>query len=207
MAEEPPFYLPPKSELCQGDIVRGVPHLYLKPPVDVLRERMVSGERKIIEAHPTPLGLPPNEADLVAPPSGGFRFHQNAGDIIRSPLITALGIVLTYGCEIDNDRKHCHIALIRPLRFVQPDEQKNVVRENRNFAFFHLPAHEDNFEESYVDLRRISTVHPDFVRHAEKVTSLADDAVQRLLVQFFLYITGLEADAIDALMKNRRSRA
>ncbi len=207
MAERPPFYFSPKPELCQGDIVRGVPHLYLKPPVDVLRERMISGGRKIIESHPTPLGLPPNEADSVTPPQGGFRFNQSAGDKVQSPLITALGIILTYGCEIDNDRKHRHIALIRPLRFIQTDEQKNIVRENRNFAFFHLPAHEEDFEESYVDLRRISTIHPDFINHAEKVASLADDVVQRLLVQFFLYITGLEADAIETLMENRRPRA
>ena len=71
-------------------------------------------------------------------------------------------MVLTYDCEIDKDKKHRHLALIRPLGPL-PAQDQQTIRERRNVSYCYLPAYPDIFEESYVDFRRMTTVRPDFL--------------------------------------------
>jgi hypothetical protein len=113
--------------------------------------------------------------------------------LVPATCLPARGILLTYGCEIDTDKKHSTIALIRPLMAL-PAESQEIIRQNRNFAFFYLPALDGRLPESYVDLRRLSTVHPQWTDTVTRLTSLTEEARRALLLQFFRFFVRVELD-------------
>ncbi len=103
-------------------------------------------------------------------------------------------MLLTYACEIDKDRKHRTVALVRPLPASMPPQDLATIRENRRFAFFYLPAGGDLLPESYVDFRRICTISPQWADSASRLASLTPVARQAMLLQFFRFLTRVELD-------------
>jgi hypothetical protein len=104
-------------------------------------------------------------------------------------------MLLTYDCEIDKDKKHRTVALIRPLPGNMPAEDRAIIQENRRFPFFYLPPGGPELPESYVDFRRICTVSPPWVDSATRLKSLTATARQAMLLQFFRFLTRVELDA------------
>jgi hypothetical protein len=51
----------------------------------------------------------------------------------------ARAMLLTHGCEIDKDKKHRLVALIRPMPQEWDEENRKIVKEGRDFSFFYLP--------------------------------------------------------------------
>jgi hypothetical protein len=103
-------------------------------------------------------------------------------------------MLLTYDCEIDKPgAQHFTAALIRPLDPL-PEEQKEIIRGNRSFPFFHLPSGNDDLLESYVDFRRQAVVSEQMVQSAKRLGSLADQAWKAMLFQLVRYWTRLEID-------------
>jgi hypothetical protein len=49
-------------------------------------------------------------------------------------------MLLSFDCEIDNDKKHRLIALVRPLPQDWDENTRSILREGRNYAYFYLPA-------------------------------------------------------------------
>lgn len=166
------FYTQRDARLFQGDIIRDAPHIHMKdPPLVALRP--LNRERTRYDAY------------REAPPPGGFK---QSGEQAAAFAQSALGMVISYGCAIENDPKHCMVALIRPLTPV-PEQSKATIRENRNFAYFYLPALDNQLEESYVDFRRLTCVHPDFLYTDNRVASLSEDSVDQLMMRLFLFFT------------------
>lgn len=103
-------------------------------------------------------------------------------------------MLLTHDCEIDKDKKHRAVALIRPLPANMPVQDRATIQENRRFAFFHLPSEGDLLPESYVDFRRNCTVSPQSVDSATRLASLTVHAREAMLLQFFRFLTRVELD-------------
>ena len=181
------FYRDVDAVWCQGDIVRQVPHIHLKPPLKALRKQtMRSGEMLA----PFEYHFDAEETELMrTAPNGGFNF--SVGENVEAFCQLALGMVLTDGCEIDKDTKHRQVALIRPLNPL-PLESQQTIRENRNFSYCYLPAYANIIAESYVDFRRVTTLHPDYLRLPARILSLTDEALKYMKVQFIRYVTRLE---------------
>jgi hypothetical protein len=191
------FYRDLDACWCQGDIIREVPHIHIKPPlIAVRKETTKSGERFApFEYH---LGLSGEEGPVNNPPRGSFKIAT--GDEVLASCQLAFGMILTHGCEIDKDLRYCQVALIRPLSAV-PLESQDVIRTNKNLSYCYLPPYKEIMGESYVDFRRITTLHPAFLNDSERVVSLTDDAVKYVHTLLFRFWTrrDIDPDALDQL--------
>jgi len=198
-AEE--FYRDADSLLCQGDIIREIPHIHLRPPLPltVIRKEQTKWGQRL-----TPYEYGSSATHAEAPgstsPQGGFKFAQ--GEQVLTFCQVAFGMVLSHGCEIDKDSKHRMVALIRPLSGVPP-EGLEIIRSHNNLSACYLPAYGEIMGESYVDFRRITTLHPDFLKNSERIASLTDEAVKYVQTQFFRFVTRLDVspEALDRLPK------
>ena len=183
---------------CQGDIIRKVPHIYLKqPPLTIARRESTSRYGERLTPYLYDFGISEGEESANTSLPGGFKFDRGEQSLALCHI--AFGMILTNGCEIDKDDKHRTMALIRPLNVVQ--DGQDIIRANKNFSYFYLPAYGAIMGESYVDFRRITTLHPDFLKDAERVVSLTDDAVKGLQMQFFRFLTrrSVSPEALDQL--------
>jgi hypothetical protein len=99
-------------------------------------------------------------------------------------------MLLTHGCDLDNDTRNRSVALIRPLGAVAPEHQE-IIRQNRNLSYFYLPQ-SNEFPESYVDFRRVTSLPPPIVDQSKRIVGLTTTAVQAMQLQFFRSLTRLE---------------
>jgi hypothetical protein len=138
------FYRDVEDQFCQGDIFVDVPHLFLKDRPTSPPPLSLAGKKA---------GSWTDELSGPEPPTAG------AEVVVPAPCLVDRAILLTYGCEIDKDKRHRLIALVRPMTSLRPAE-KDVVRKNGRYACFHLPPLAPAIQEGYVDFRRMSTVSP-----------------------------------------------
>ncbi len=122
--------------------------------------------------------------------------------VIPAACLIDRAILLTYGCEIDKDKRHRLVALVRPMIGFQESE-KETIRANGKYACFHLPAMNGHVEEGYVDFRRLSTVSPDWLEKNKRVTTLAEHARRKLLLRFFLFMSRLQLE--DSIFDSARA--
>jgi hypothetical protein len=172
------FYRPVDAQLCQGDILRFAPHLLLKQPPQALRKTTSRGNKSVYELEELP--VPP-----VSLPSEGV--------LVPVPCQVTWGILLTHDCEVDKDRKHRTVAMIRTIPAEMPDNDRAIIKQNQRFPFYYLPPLAD-IPESYVDFRRISTLSPEIVDSATRFASLSQEARQAMLLQFFRYMARVELE-------------
>lgn len=174
------FYRPVDSQLCQGDIFDRVPHIYLKEQPRPLRKTTGPKNKTVYEMEELPEGA------LPTTPGEGL--------LVPVTCQVTRAMLLTYDCEIDKDKKHRTIALVRPLPANMPEPERTTIRQNQRFPFFYLPAGGEQLPESYVDFRRTCTVSPDWVDSASRLASLTPIARQGMLLQFFRFLTRVELD-------------
>ena len=127
MTLQPPasFYREPDQQLCQGDLVRAVPHLHLKPPLQMLRPQSTSQGQLLAPYDISPGAAPPVRQGRSSSP---VRLRLSEGEHVSAFCQIALGIVLSHGCEIEKDNRHRLLALVRPLGPLPPDVQQ-VIRD------------------------------------------------------------------------------
>jgi len=172
------FYRAADPQLCQGDILERVPHLLLKDQPRPLHKATLPGKRTGYELQELPEGALPDT------PEGGA--------LVRAACDVTQAMFLTHDCEIDKDKKHRTVALIRPLPATMPAEVRATIQQNQRFPFFYLPAGGDRLLESYVDFRRLCTVSPQWVDAATRLASLTPLARQAMLLQFFRFVARVE---------------
>src|SRR5438128_5448340 len=175
------LYRPVDAQLCQGDILERVPHVILKEPPFPLRKATLSKKRMGYEVDELPEGTLPTT--------------PGEGTLVPATCQVTRAMLLTHGCEIDKDKKHRLVALIRPLPKKWDEENRKVVKEGRDFSFFYLPPGERHLPESYVDFRRICTVAPRWVDSMIRLASLTEEARHAMLLQFFRYLARVEIDS------------
>lgn len=175
------FYRDVDPQWCQGDLIREIPSLHLRPPLELLRKQVVAKGREIWAPHRYP--------GVEATPPLDLKTGEHASVFCQ----VSHGILLTHGCEIDKDKKHRLVAIIRPMASLENEADKEKVRTSRTFRFFHLPEDEGRgIPESYADFRRVTVVHPDFTAFENRIASLTELAVDALQLQFFRYLTRRE---------------
>jgi hypothetical protein len=194
---EPPFYVPPGVKLSQGDIFEDCPSLEIR-------------ERPILVARKWPnktLGQPPlpvyrehhEDQEKADKPQGGFHWtlEEGGGEAVISTGYKARAILLTHDCEVDNDPDFRVLAMIRPLSAVDAGHQEEVV----NFGvwpYFPLSPQDEApvMGPSFVDFRRLTTVHVDALRMADRFASLNTFVREALARRFqaFLFRRVLEGD-------------
>jgi hypothetical protein len=173
------FYRTVDPQLCRGDILECVPHLFLKDRPRTPQPVTLAGARA---------GVYVDELSQGTLPKPGTE------TVVPAPCLLARAMLLTHDCEVDKDKKHRTVALIRLLQTNMPAGDSATIRANRRFPFFHLPAGGDQLPESYVDFRRICTVSPQWVDSATRLASLTAAARQAMLLQLFRFLARVELD-------------
>ncbi len=195
--DDPDFYRAPSSEIDQGDIFSWLPHIHFKDTIKVVRpESGPGGAQRLKQFEVDQASLPDHTTSES--PNGGYKFQE--GEKVISFCQLARGIVLSHGCEIDKDKKHRLIALVRPLGNLTANDQ-STIRERRNFSSFYLPTNNDLDGENYVDFRRITTVAPEFLLVKNRLTSISESAARQLIMQFFLYVARVDPKHIEKLFE------
>lgn len=123
------------------------------------------------------------------PPQGGFKWPNK--DDVRAEGQVTWGIVITHDCEIENDdsRHQRLVGLIRSLASLN-DSDKATIVSGRHFGRLYLPAWDEvNFPESYLDLRRITTLRQDALPSDNRVASLTDFGREVLQAGVIRYLT------------------
>jgi hypothetical protein len=168
------FYRAVDAQLCQGDLLERVPHVFLKEQPHLLRKATLPKKKKGYEIEELPEGSLP-----TTPVDGG---------LVPATCHVTRAMLLTHGCEIDKDKKHRLVALIRPMSKDWNEENRTVVKEGRDFSLFYLPPGEGQLAESYVDFRRICTVAPRWVDSTNRLASLSEEARKAMLFQLFRFL-------------------
>jgi len=172
---------------CQGDIFEDVPHAFLK-------ERPTT---------PRPLSLASKKAGSLIDELSGDQFHPLETEVILpAHTLVARAVLLSHGCEIDKDKKHRIVALIRPMTSLRREDQEHVRRNGRR-ACFYLPPGEQ-LPEGDIDFRRISTVCLEWLEKRKRVKSLSEIARRKMLLALFLFFARLELD--DAIFETREEQ-
>ncbi len=188
------MYRLPDLELSQGDIIDDVPHLRLRPPLENIRKITVGGGR--LQWAPFP--YPPEEGKTpdAARPGKTINlppFHVKEGEFVTAWSRFTRAMLLNYDCDLAHEENHCLIAMVRPITGIHEDDRP-IIRENRNWSYFHMPADEElGIEEGYVDLRQVTCLDPELVTAlGKRRASLSPEGVGLLHAQVFRFLTRRE---------------
>jgi hypothetical protein len=191
------MYREPDPDLSQGDIVDGVPHLRLRAPLEIVRRITLRGNRSSWAPFPyppvegqTPDAQAPGKSIILEP------FHVQQGEHVPVLARFTRAIVLNYDCDLVHEEDHCLVAIVRPLAGVHEDDRP-VIRENRNFNYFYLPADDPlGLAEGYADLRQVTCLDPGVIETiGTRKASLTADGVNALMAQFFRFLTRRDLNA------------
>jgi len=181
-------------ELCQGDIVDGVPQIRLRPPLEVIRRFTGRGNREQY----APFPYPPVEGKTPDAERAGKTikmppFHVSIGELISAFAVFTRAIVLNYDCDLNHELDHCLVAVVRPISGVHEDDRATV-RIDGNHNHFYLPADEElGLKEGYVDFRQITCLDPAIVETVgTRRASLSPEGLDRLKSMFFRFLTRRE---------------
>lgn len=163
--------------VSQGDIFATVPHFFPKDrPGKIVLAMATKKAGCLIDEFCGPvLPSPGSEIFMPAPARVGY------------------AILLSHSCEVDKDKNHRVIALVRQMDGLK-DNEKQTIRGNGKYSCFHLPPLEGKLPESYIDFRRISTVGLDWLSSGTRPASLSEQARRKMLLAMFLFFTRLRID-------------
>lgn len=160
---------PPGEKLSQGDIVPAAPAVTVMSLDPFVK---VSGNR--YELRPAfPTSVDPQ------------REHQANAQEVRT-----YAIVLSHDCELDKPIRTASVllGLVRPFANLALEVEQGLRRNTRHRALY-LPASTYIESESYVDLRRVTTLRRAVVDALGYVASMNDDGKLMLQEQLFRFFT------------------
>lgn len=171
------WYAEPEQELSQGDIFVAMPSVYVREPLETANTVTCGGGVQHLvrlSAQPQLFGA------------------QDETMLTRGNLGRA--VILTHGCEIDKDTRYRLIALVRPIAGLRTHVVEEI-RSNSRRRFFHLPPESElyNFEESYIDFRRITTVTGSVLETASRILSMQEHLRESMSEALIVYFTRAEA--------------
>ena len=114
------FYHSVDSQLCQGDIFERVPHVLLKEQPHLLHKVTLPKKKDGYEIEELPAGLLPTTSA--------------EGGLVPATCQVTRAMLLTHGCEIDKDKKHRLVALIRPIPNDWNEHNRTIVKEGRDLS-------------------------------------------------------------------------
>lgn len=185
------IYRSPGTDLDQGDIIEGVPHLCVRPPLEILRRVTMRGGRQ----HWAPFPYPPEEGKTPDATGPGKTislppFHVKDGEFLAGHAQFTRAIILNYECDLIHEEDSALVAIVRPMAAVH-EEDRQTIRENRNYNHFYLPADEAfELDEGYADFRRVTSLDPALLETVgTRKASLTTVGVKGLQAQFIRFVT------------------
>jgi hypothetical protein len=188
MAPGDAYYRDPEHEIGQGDIFAEIPHAYAREPIQVVREAKSKGKHRIYGLYPYP-SQEGQEPDAPGRSVLGGHLDLVRGEMAAVFCQVSCAVVLNHDCDIENEPAHRLVALIYPMARIHNAAHRLVIQNNQNYTRFYLPAGKDFPEPSYVDFRRISSIHADFLTSSNRATRLSEAFMGALFRQFFLFLT------------------
>jgi hypothetical protein len=170
------FYRDPES-VSQGDIFETVPHLFLKDRPKQIALMMAAKKAGCLVDEFCGPQLPKCGSEIVVP----------------APTRVGYAVLLSHSCEVDKDKSHRLIALVRQMDNLQ-HEEKETIRQNGKYACFYLPPLDGKMPESYIDFRRISSVGLEWLAAKTRQVSLSEQARRKMLLAMFLFFARLKLD-------------
>src|SRR5271166_2028818 len=163
MSPDSSYYRTPETDISQGDIFGEIPHLHARDKLQIIREAKTKGKHRIFGLYPFP-SEPGEEPDAPGRSTTGGPIDLVRGENAAIFCQLSKGILLNHDCDIENERAHRLVAMIYPLARIQDPQHRQAIENNQNYTRLFLPF-ADHFldEPSYVDFRRISCIHPDFL--------------------------------------------
>lgn len=170
------FFTPAvRGELSQGDIFDIALSAVAGFPLDLLTGTITA--KGNIRAH---------TFETVHQESAAHR--EVSDDTAR--ITIARGMLISHDCQIDYEHRYRTVAMLRPMPLASPDSRE-VIRRNADYRFFYVPE-TDMCPESYVNLRRITTVPPSALRPENRIASLSDESRAALCTAIVLFFTRRE---------------
>jgi hypothetical protein len=170
------WWLPsPASVLSQGDIIVDVPIGTVTNPVKYLQKAALKGN--------SPGGW--QESLKFKPDHNGMGNYLAHGRLARV-------IVLTYGCEVDKDKKKHRIvvAAVNAISNLSSEEQEIVMGQS---AFHSMPLPGiPVLGDHYADLRLTTFLPKEILETGNRVASMTDEGVLRLQAQLIGFFTRLK---------------
>ncbi|MDP9236712.1 MAG: hypothetical protein M3P30_04815 [Chloroflexota bacterium] len=175
------YYVTPiEGDFRQGDIYTDTLHLVLSEPGWIVaREFSAKGGRTQLFTHT------PDD-----PPKSPLTWEKER--VIAEGQL-GMAIVLTHDCEIahDDSRSHRLVGLVRPLGTLTPTDAAVIV-SGAHLGRLYIPAWTSvGLPESYLDLRRITTLREDALPLGNRIASMSDYGRRVLQVAVIRYITEL----------------
>jgi hypothetical protein len=195
-AQEQSWYKAPENPVRQGDIVRLAPWLRAhKPPLlHLAKSKQTKGARVSAQI----LG-----SSSLSPMSADVAIGKAEAEFVFSGKLE-FGILLTRGCEIENDKVR-QLAPIRPLSTIQgPDYQADLIK-GKHLSLYYLPeARLLNgvvFKDSFVDFRYLITLHSDSFLQLTRVVSLTRFALMNLYFGWLRHTIGRDIPQTTSCIK------
>jgi hypothetical protein len=182
------FTEPIPDDFRQGDVYHDVLHLMFSgADVQVVRSWTGKGGRTQTSLH-----------GRDKPTAGGFKWDPKETVTAEGQL--TWGIVLTHDCDLqnDDDKSHRLIALMRPFDTLNEDSQAQILAA-KNMGRFYLPPWEEvGLPETYVDLRRWTTLREDALPPTHRVASMTDGGRQLLHAALIRYLAEMDRPGLPA---------
>jgi hypothetical protein len=162
---------PPGLELSQGDLIGLAPSHYSHDLAYMVK----------IDANPVRFQLRATRPQHM---------HDDQTHQANARGVRVAGIVLTHDCEIDKDdrvRASILLGLVRPLDGLR-EEDREGIRQNTRHRAFYLPANQHVEGESYLDLRRVTSVRREALEQLDRQAAMNEDGrsmLQEHLFRFF----------------------
>jgi hypothetical protein len=167
--------------------------------IDVIREWSGKGGRRQAMLHS------PDD-----PPAGGFRWDPKEAVVAEGQL--SWGIVLTHDCDLlhPDSKSHRLVALMRPFDALSKESQTRVLAGEQMAMFYLPPWQELALPETYVDLRRWTTLREDALPDGNRVAGLTDrgrDLLRAAIVRYLAEMVRPDADIPRITAFDRTAKA
>jgi hypothetical protein len=163
----PVQFEPPGDRLSQGDLLRASPSVWVESLNPLVR---IDNNRYELRRET------PQTLDLSRP-------HPANARAVRE-----WAVVLTHDCELDNapERAPILLGLVRPLENMT-DEILESFRQNTRNRSLYLPAEGGLDRESFLDLRRKTSVRRSILPDLDVAASMNEDGRLMLREQLFRF--------------------
>lgn len=168
------LYEPPRSEICQGDILELLPHISLDYPLFALSR---TGDTETVFS-------------ATGEPYAGF--NDKDGQRVIATCRRSKAILISHDCEIDKPQvKKWLICPVVPMDRLQP-RNHDLLKRNRIFSMLYLPRLDQMIPDSFVDFNQVTTLDSEFIKSGKRIVSLSDIGRRALYIQFMRWLTRWE---------------
>jgi hypothetical protein len=154
------------------------------------------------------------DLDWVAPSTSGRELATERKRFIevdepkeggKARLVTlgarAKAMLITHECVLDKGpTQHLTLARVLALASQKSTDYQDAIRDGRNREAFYLPAIADLLEESYVDLRLLTTIERVHIQTMKRVASLTEEGRLALRMRLILYWTRMRPADPSSMM-------